>query len=218
MLDNIKNLLNNSSKLKWLHKKPHKELCKKLEGQIKDINEESTSVMCLDFYTLEKLLDYRISFNDIKRERGLIYKDQHVRQFITSVSVEENELVEEALKFKKPIETLKISVITTSRDEFSSEIIYGESNSISSVQQLESIIQGLIYNIRTTGFEVEKIIIGHVHPSLEVILKSEDKHSFITNGLSKRDINTAKHLKERFKYPLEMSAYLPSGLKYSSYF
>ena len=125
---------------------------------------------------------------------------------------------DQPLKYKKPIEVMRLTINTTSHKKIMSKIFYGGYDSVSNQEQIQAWFHQHLFQTKQNGHSILSLEINHTHTSLEVSVTNNKGNLFMTNGLGKSDLSIAKLISEYFCYPLTISAIIPSGLKYRAIF
>lgn len=112
-------------------------------------------------------------------------------------------------------ECLQISLICFDGESFSSKIIKGSKNSVSSHDEMRDLIKELVHSCRLIGREISHVEISHTHLGEQFIEVSNQKLMKIsTHGLSQRDLDCVKVLREFVDFPIKLRAVTPANMVY----
>lgn len=92
-----------------------------------------------------------------------------------------------------------------------SDIYIGQKRYAANINQLRSIVLDLQDQAESLGKELKRIIVKHVHPSLEIIGKT----GIVLHPLTNADIDLKERLELIVGKPVEVQALTPSLIKYS---
>ena len=211
-------------RLNWIDKKIHKALKKKIQDLVTKRAQHKLggiqlNVMMIDFNLLKYLIFHKKIGNKFKIiSDQLLTETSGKKQYIHKINLQDRELLKASLKYKRPIEVMRLSIKTHSGDIFNSKIIQGTQTTVGNKAKIQEWIQNTSFKIKRSGHFISTIHIDHVHPTVEVLIFNNKGHISITNGLGEQDLFIANSLADHIPYPLTITAILPSGLKYSAIF
>lgn len=200
---------------KWFGKRPDEKLEAKLNYVLPETIAEDAEFIQLGHDLIVKLIDADAVPRDyyVKGER--VFKKGEIIQELFPLDEHDHELVNHSLKFRTPLEVMQMTLVTESGELYRSDILVGEEKLVGSIDLIQEWIHEHSFYLRRLGHSIIRAEIDHVHPSLEVVIMTDEKFTSITNGLSASDIAVAERISQHVMYPLTISAIIPSGLKYS---
>ncbi len=177
---------------------------------------------------LKFLRDTEIKFTQGSSFRALDYDAlkyiQQKTSYFHNQIIKENkeydwELIQESWINIYPHEVTQIKILNSQKENFVSKIHHGGPYQGASLKELRGEITRLCFQARKRGLTIEEVQIVHTHPSLEVMICSEESanSSFIFNGLSKGDIKLGETLAPFIPYPLRVKA-ITTAANYSQLF
>ena len=138
--------------------------------------------------------------------RGPIYKGQRIQEF----EKQDFKLIRKSFTFMGPRESYMV-VAEGFESSFASEIYIGKKRYAANINQLRSIVLDLQDRAFLAGDDIRKIVIKHVHPSLEIIGRS----GVVLHPLTSADIDVREKLELLVGRRVEVQALTPSLIKYS---
>ncbi|MCK5883104.1 MAG: hypothetical protein KAG61_05400 [Bacteriovoracaceae bacterium] len=200
---------------KWFGDEPDQRLVRKLNSILPETIPTDAELIQLEYSLLKKLIDADGVSRDYKYDGESIVKSGSFTQTVNPISDRDKDLIAEGLSGRDLREVLRISILTESNEWYHSDIITGSEKLVGDPITIMDWIHEHTFYIRKLGHSIRSLHIDHVHPSLEVVVVTDEKLISVTNGLSHSDYEVGLKVSEYQMYPLFLSAILPSGLKYT---
>ncbi len=174
-------------------------------------------------------IDYELLFNIAKsrefknfvvRDNSLVYQGT-IAQVVTPIQSQDDfKLLEESYKFSGLLqrECLIVKVVCETGDIFSSNIIKGKKNSVSSYKEVKTLIDELSLKAKSLGHTVLEVELLHTHLTRQfVLISKEDEIDKISiNPLSDSDIDLLLRLRQYIKARISIRALTKDGICFSA--
>lgn len=208
-------LFNQVTPKQWFGEGPDQRLEAKLDSILPDTIADEAEFFQLTYPLLKKMINADAVSRDYEIEGDTVVKRGKFTQQVSSITELDQELIDASLSYRNLKEVLRISILTESNEWYHSDIISGSEKLVGNPIAIMDWIHEHTFYIRKLGHSIRSLHVNHVHPSLEVIIATDEKMTSITNGLSDSDYQVGLRVSEYQMYPLFLSAILPSGLKYT---